>query len=266
MSRPMRLLLAAISVIAVGIGVGVLHQGPADAAHGQYGYYYFYGTAGQTLDSEGTRARLSIAAPRVGERGHHSLAQLSVSDSGSHRQVIEVGWMVDESLYGEAGPHFFVHRWVDGAYLENGEHCYNRCGFVPLADSTVRAGGSLTAGGSAVFTIRHFAQPAGWWIGYDGQWVGHYPDSLWNGTFTQGGRNQWFGEVSAESTTPGCTQMGTGVAASSSGAATITGITNFVGNASEAADISVSASDPEYYGVHRLGVDGMRYGGTGGCG
>jgi hypothetical protein len=41
--------------------------------------------------------------------------------------IVEVGWTVDDSLNGDYRPHLFVYHWVN-----NGETCYNGCGFVQV--------------------------------------------------------------------------------------------------------------------------------------
>ena len=48
-----------------------------------------------------------------------------------------------------------------------------------------------------------------WWIVYDTEWIGYFPDDLWDGNYTRSGLQQFFGEVAASSTKP-CTDMGNG--------------------------------------------------------
>jgi hypothetical protein len=163
---------------------------------------YHYAGAYQYVEAEGTYANLVVGKPRLENEDFHTLAEIAVQ-SADAKQIVEVGWTVDRGVNeGSEEPHLFVYHWVDGK-----ESCYNGCGFVPYSKTAV-PGGKLPTGVSKRFGIQHFN--GAWWIAYDTEWVGYFPDSLWTKTpFTQSGLIQWFGEVAASSSDP-CTQMGAG--------------------------------------------------------
>src|SRR6516162_3792920 len=123
--------------------------------------------------------------------------------SADRMQQVEVGWTVDYNVNGDLLPHLFVYHWVDGA-----QTCYNGCGFVRYSGSVV-PGEVLPAGTRKAFTIMHYQ--GNWWIAYDGNWFGYYPDSLWGNRYTTSGEIDAYGEVSTS--VPdylSCTEMGNG--------------------------------------------------------
>jgi hypothetical protein len=214
--------------------------------------HYFYGSGSQFVTTGGTYANVVIGTPDLAATDYHSLAELAVQ-SADGRQIVEVGWTVDRAVNGDEEPHLFVYHWVDRE-----ESCYNGCGFVPYSATAV-PGLTLPSGVSKLFGIQYFN--GAWWIAYDSEWVGYFPGTLWNNTFTHGGLVQWFGEVAASSTAP-CTEMGNGIDSSSSSAARV-GSISLLGTLLGVTS-SVGASN-SIYTVNKLSERTFRYGGPGAC-
>jgi hypothetical protein len=62
-------------------------------------------------------------------------------------------------------------------------------------------------GTASQYMIRY--QQGNWWIGYQGEWIGYFPGSLWTVSFTSTGIIQWFGELAAaRSATPPQSSIG----------------------------------------------------------
>jgi hypothetical protein len=162
---------------------------------------YLYTKGKQYSTQTSAASNLTVAAPKVGSADWHSLAEVAL-ETADEQQIVEVGWNVDQTTNGDLQTHLFVYHWTDGV-----QGCYNGCGFVPYGDATVTAGATLATGVIKPFGIQHFN--GSWWIAYDSEFIGSFPDSVWNGKFTQAGLIQVFGEVAASSLTP-CTEMGNG--------------------------------------------------------
>ena len=213
---------------------------------------YQYGSGYQYATAQGASGFFRVAQPSLAAADSHTLAELAVQ-SADGLQIVEIGWTVDRSLYGDALPRLFVFHWIDGIAT-----CYNACGFVPY-DAAARPGIALANGSTPKFTIQHYQ--GNWWIGLNSLWVGYYPDSRWGGRYTQSGLTQWFGEVAAGSATP-CTDMGTGAFASSVSAATITNLAFISGPAT---NVTTFQTHPAHYTASRTTANSIRYGGPGAC-
>jgi len=164
---------------------------------------FLYATGKQTAVTDGVSATFTINNPKVGDDDWHSLAEIAVQ-SEDESQIVEVGWTVDRATFGDDQTHLFVYHWVDGL-----ESCYN-CDFVPYSKASIKPGAVLAENQipGKLFAIQR--NNNAWWIAYDTEWIGSFPDSLWDGKFTQSGVVQVFGEVAAGSKKP-CTQMGNGI-------------------------------------------------------
>ncbi len=249
---------------------------PAPPAVPGHSAVYFYAQASQKVVAEGTYATMTIGKPTVGTGAYHSLAEIAVQTEYDNRKVehaVEVGWTVDPGLFKDDEPHLFVYHWVNGK-----PSCYNTCGFVPFdpppepgptagpttapgpALTSIRPGAVLPEGEAKVFGIQHFKER--WWISYDGKWIGYFPDSLWKGLrFYESEVVQWWGEVAAVSADEPCAEMGTGVAASETGAAEIRRIRLIGGPA-----VNIAAGTRgDFYSVKQVGKDAIRIGGKGPC-
>jgi hypothetical protein len=206
-------------------------------------------------NTQGTSAYLTINSPVVQQvGGYHSLAELS-DRSGDLQQIVEVGWIKN---YNDSGPSLFVYHWVNGA-----TSCYNGCGFVQYSGTTL-AGMPLPAdGGERGFWILHFE--GNWWILYNNDWFGYFPDSLWNNAFTQVGRADWFGEVSMPGTiNQPCAQMGDGQWGSSFNGANFSSTLDFQDYSTySGATLTGFQSDPSFYNVAPFSATMFYFGGPG---
>jgi Neprosin len=165
---------------------------------------FFYAVGSQIGSSDGAYANLEISV-----------------QSADGQQIVEVGWTVDRTVNGDDDPHLFVYHWVDRV-----PSCYNACGWVQYSKTTT-PGDTMPKDVTRRFGIQH--ANGGWWVAYDTEWIGYFPDALWNGTYTRSGVQQFFGEVASSSTKP-CSQMGNGLDANrEAGAARIGSVTQLNG-------------------------------------
>jgi len=153
---------------------------------------YYYAGAYQFVISQGSSAFLTQHLPWLMPTDAHSLAEMAVQ-STDRRQIVEVGWIADRFGYGDENLHLFVYHWVNGV-----ETCYNGCGWVQ-SSATRFPGMRLKNDGLASQYMIHY-RDGNWWIGYQGEWIGYFPGSLWSGTYTSSGLIQWFGELAADPT------------------------------------------------------------------
>jgi neprosin-like protein len=217
------------------------------------GWYYTLGGTQRTV-ADGAQALLSVGWPVVAPEASHSLAAIAVR-SADGLDNVQIGWTVDKLLNGDDQPRLFVIHRSGGV-----DACYNdiECGFEPYAPSTVRVRALMPAGEVKRFIIQHSGDR--WWVGYDTQWVGSFPDTLWSGGFVQAAAVQYFGEVSGESD-PHCSEMGTGWTADNVRSARISGITLINGTA---ATLTVDRPDKPYT-ISQLSATAFRYGGRDTC-
>jgi hypothetical protein len=213
---------------------------------------YLYSVGKQTATVDGVAAQLTVAKPTVADADWHSLAEIAVQ-SADGQQVVEVGWTVDRNTNGDSDTHLFVYHWVNGKPT-----CYNACDFVPYSGATVKAGATLAVDVTKPFGIQYSS--GNWWIAYDSEWIGSFPDKIWGGTFTKGGIVQVFGEVAASSTKP-CTQMGNGKTPDNTAAARIGSVT-YVNGPTVALSVAPTTS---MYSTTQLTDRTFRYGGPGAC-
>jgi hypothetical protein len=228
-------------------GVGAL----AEPVPGLSSVNYFYSSAYQFAETDGSYANLVISKPQLAQEDYHTLAEIAVQ-SADGRQIVEVGWTVDRAVNGDDDPHLFVYHWVDRT-----ESCYNGCGFVPYS-RIAWPGMTLPLDVSKRFGIQYYN--GAWWIAYDTEWLGYFPVSLWGGTFTRSGLVQWFGEVAASNIAP-CTDMGNGRSADDPYAARIGSVSLLNGPEPNIALKALSI----YYNAQALSTRTMRYGGPGAC-
>jgi len=221
---------------------------------------YFYSGAYQYATADGMAASLTEPRPVVAPHDFHSLGELA-AESINGLQIVEVGYTVDRAVNGDGNPHLFVYHWVNGLPT-----CYNGCGWVQV--STQRYPGMAVAGAGATapqsYRIKHTA--GAWWVGYQGEWIGYFPDALWTrkgATFTSAGLFQWFGEVAATTPMP-CTDMGAALFSNTPSAARMSNLGLFIGSSTIPAlvnrDLDTNAT---YYTGTIAGGSDMRYGGPG---
>ncbi|MCW2768498.1 MAG: hypothetical protein JWO11_4457 [Nocardioides sp.] len=236
-------------VVATACVVGI--ASPAQAA-----LTYFYSGFKMTAVTNGVAGNLTVANPIPAAGDFHSLAEFAVSTT-NQQQVIEVGWTVDPTTFGDNNTHLFVGRWLNGVFGG-----YNSGGWVDYAANPVNAGANITGavgGPSIPFGILHSG--TSWWLYYNSVAIGSYPDSVWGGTFTAGGLNQAFGEVAANVAAP-CTDMGNGAFASATTGATFGSVSNQGGPTFSGTPF---ASNAAYYNNYLASTRTLRYGGPGAC-
>jgi hypothetical protein len=223
---------------------------------GNFTYYYAGGR--QYVSAAGMSATLSQNQPVVNQSvgtQNHSLMELA-AQSADGRQIVEVGWIVDQILNGDSLPHLFVYHWVSGQ-----TSCYNGCGFVRTS-GTIAPGSAVAPGSSANYGINYSG--GNWNITYNGATIGYYPGSLWNGTYTQIGYAQVFGEVEiTNSSTTKCIQMGNGLGGADPGSASISNYT-LLGSTTVPA-LSPFATSGSTFGYGYAGPTGLHLGGPGLC-
>jgi hypothetical protein len=216
---------------------------------------YFYNAGSQAAETDGYYATAIIGKPTLATADYHTLAELALQ-SADGQQIVEVGWNVDRVVNGDDDPHLFVYHWVNHT-----PSCYNGCGFVQYS-TTVTPGATLANGAAKKFGIQYFS--GAWWIAYDSEWIGYFPETLWTSqgvpSFNRSGLIQTFGEVAASSATP-CSQMGKGLLGINLSAAMLSSVSYLNGP-----PVSLTVwSSSTYYTPLALSARTFRYGGPGAC-
>jgi hypothetical protein len=213
---------------------------------------YMWSGTKQYAATDGVSAKLTIGKPTLADGDWHTLGEVAVQ-SADEQQIVEVGWTVDRQMHGDDDPHLFVYHWVNGK-----ETCYNGCGFMLAKGASIQPGSTLAQGTAKDFGIQHLG--GYWWIAYDSEWIGGFPDSTWKGGFTRSGLVQFFGEVASSSTKP-CTQMGTGITPDTTGSARMYNIAYVNGPDMNLRLLNTS----DVYAVAQTSNTSIRYGGPGAC-
>ncbi|MEV4639528.1 neprosin family prolyl endopeptidase [Actinoplanes sp. NPDC049548] len=215
--------------------------------------FYHYAGGRQIGDTDGSWANLSIAKPELATADAHTLTEIALQSADS-KQIVEVGWNVDRKVNGDDDPHLFVYYWKDKK-----KSCYNSCGFEPYSEASIKPGDTLPIGVQKRFGVKHSG--GAWWIAYDSEWVGSFPDSLWGGTYTRAGLTQWFGEVAAATATT-CTDMGKGLAVTD-GTASRIGTISMTNGPDPVSAEKFDSTTPASYDSKILSPTTIRYGGPG---
>ncbi|WP_051808271.1 neprosin family prolyl endopeptidase [Actinoplanes subtropicus] len=238
------------------------------------GNYYSYNDGLQDVVGTGVWANVYIAQPTVDAQDAHSLGEIAViKKSNDLRQMIEVGWTVDNFVWGDGLPHLFVYHWVNGVAT-----CYNGCGWVAADSATVKVGDVLPALTAKKFEIHYNADDANgpnWGVYYDGALIGWFPATLWTGAspavtdFTSTDQVQVFGEVASATEKP-CTDMGTGTPGSKAALpAAYFGSATLINGASATSLTSLvqpATASPDYYSMYMAPSNRtFFYGGPGYC-
>lgn len=198
-----------------GFGKSVPPQVPTPTSARRIGGPFFkYATGKQTLTtpSDGAVATYTISKPYINPTyDYHTLAELAVQ-SYDENNMVEVGWTRDQGTYGDNNVHLFVFAWKNGASL-----CYDGCGYVDYAaNTTTYAGMSLESVLQTEKTFGIVRTTNEWWISFDGNYIGYFPDSVWTGAvppvtnFKKAYLVQAFGEIAAGTDTASCADMGLG--------------------------------------------------------
>lgn len=184
-----------------------------------------YANAYRWVNNIGSSAYFNIWAPYVQtSTNEFSLSQLWVTGGKrDNLQTAETGWHVFPYIYGgDTQPHLFIY-YTTHNYNPSYPGCYNLLcqGFVQT-NSNVILGSAIspvsTIGGNQYDIQLMYYRDAGgshdWWFQVEGQWVGYYPNSLFNsqGIASQSNAIDYGGEI-VNTDTGGLhttTQMGSG--------------------------------------------------------
>ncbi|RZC53250.1 hypothetical protein C5167_012096 [Papaver somniferum] len=164
---------------------------------------------------QGAQATINIWKPLIEQPQEFSASQIWIS--ADNKEVIETGWDVHKSLYGDELPRIFVH-WTADHYNSTG--CYNiQCpGFVQTT-SKISLGSSFDkisifhgTQSSADFVMFKDKSTGNWWVQVQGVDVGYWPHFLFKQLSTKATRIDFGGQIA--NTKPNMrhtkTQMGSG--------------------------------------------------------
>jgi Neprosin len=215
---------------------------------------YLYSVGSQAAETDGIYANLTVAKPTLAKADYHTLTEIALQ-SADGQQIVEVGWTVDRVVNGDDDPHLFVFHWVNRKAT-----CYNGCGFVSYSKN-VTAGATLSYDVTKKFGIQYFN--GAWWIAYDTEWIGFFPEALWNAEgvkFNRSGLVQVFGEVASTTAKP-CSEMGNGQTPDKTTAAKAASI-SFLNGPPEQMNVRATS---DIYSVNPLSARTFRFGGPGAC-
>jgi hypothetical protein len=243
---------------AVAIPVRAHEDGAGRAASAAVsGNYYYAGVIKPTGNSKrGVGGILSIDNPALYVPGDMATGEISIVQ-GANKSLVETGYR----KFMTAGPTLMIGHWVNKKFERDDDFVYTHQTYVegmPL-DGYV--------GTQRQFLILYASNK--WWVWFNDDWVGYFPDSIWAADpFTQGDNGHWYGEVySSGLTTTGYPEsdMGNGLRGGSNpSAANIDRMCLYndlscglISNGLR----SVTASS--LYSLHYAGAAFMRYGGPG---
>jgi hypothetical protein len=168
---------------------------------------FYYGSAGLTRSADGGGMTFSVDRPvyvNTGGEGH-TLNEISVQGGANNGNIVELGWTVSTDQNGDADPHIFVFHWLNWAPT-----CYNGCGWQQVSN-TYYPGQNIAGLVGYEIYVGYVFYGGNWWAWFNGQWLGYFPGTLWQGAFSKAAVIQWFGEVATNNGVPPKTQMGDGV-------------------------------------------------------
>jgi hypothetical protein len=160
---------------------------------------YFHAIDNQNTKAYGCDFFVNVWDPQIdlpsSPGDDHSIMQVWLQNYDKPQlQSIEGGWTVDQDLNGDLKPHLFIYYTTNG-YTADGNNLggYNRMydGYVQYS-STVFPGSLLAPSsvyGGPQYDIsmkfQLYREPTNgelnWWIAVQGEWMGYYPASLFNG-------------------------------------------------------------------------------------
>jgi len=183
---------------------------PADPSGCQgvayYGACFYYGAAIDPRKGGGGGMTFAIERPAYDGTGGagHTLDEIAVQGGPAGGDIVELGWNVSTSQYGDAEPHLFVFHWKGWDPT-----CYDGCGWQQVSPIYFPGMSLASIAGRSVYGGWMHYQ-GNWWAWFDGNWIGYFPDSEWNGQFAESSLVQWFGEVASANGVPPRTDMGSG--------------------------------------------------------
>src|SRR5437762_1721888 len=224
-----------------------------------YGSCYYYGPAAFSRVSDGGGMNMTIERPSF-SGGGHSLDEIAVQGGSGDGNIIELGWNLSQSQYGDSNPHLFIFHWINW-----GPTCYDACGWVQYS-ATYFPGMNLTPIAGRTVYIGYVFYEGNWWAWFDNQWLGYFPGSIWSGAYTQNDMIQWFGEVATDNGVPPNVDMGNGRRPTDTAAAK----NSTLCDVDAAAWVcwyrdmqSLGPNYPPYFDIRRTGFGETRFGGPG---
>jgi len=195
--------LALVSLLAIVLGIA----SPAQASPFN-GSGYYYGSASQTISGDsnsdgitdyavGLGANFLVSKPYVPTTSYnshtdHSLASITVMNTTSWTEAVEVGWDVDYGQYGDSEPHLFACAFTGGNI--SGNNCYSGgTNYHDNGSNSTNLGAALTSdiGTAKAISVYYSAgscgaASSGWFIYYNSVNVGCYDPSAFAAGFDKG--------------------------------------------------------------------------------
>ena len=223
---------------------------------------YYYGSAGLIRAADGGGMTTSVNRPAYSNSGGagHTLDEIAVQGGASNGNIVELGWLVSSDQYTDDDPHIFVFHWKNW-----NETCYDGCGWQQYSN-TYFPGQNINALNGREVYIGYVFYRGNWWAWFDNQWLGYFPGTEWNNSYTKAALLQWFGEVASQNGVPPKTQMGDGVlppAASAAHMFTLCDVDAKAWVCWYRDRQSLVATVPHYYDIQRVAFGDTRYGGPG---
>jgi len=172
--------------------------------------YHLVAMAQQKINSNGGHSIINLWKPQVkGEEddNNFSLSQAWYSagfidqNDISNLQTVECGWIVNPGLYNDDEAHLFIFYTPDG--YENGAWDLTKENtFVQIspyiAPGMILSPSSVTSGQQYAFELTVLHDGERWWIYYNREAMGFYPDNLFNdGQLTKNATYVTFGGESS---------------------------------------------------------------------
>ena len=220
--------------------------------------YHYASAYTQLLAPEAPAAGVaaSFTVHRPGDvrrnRREHSLAEIAVHSSATHRSYVEAGWQV----FRGGPPRLFVFRWDRGD-----PKCYDfGCGFHDRGPGK-RPGSKLKVGSAISLAWVHINGK--WWLYTDGERSGFYRDRLWHGGFPAASFASVYGEVRVNPKHRFCADMGNGLPAADPSSAAIFDVGFFGGPPVTLSESFVDTASN--YTLQFTAANAFHYGGPGPC-
>ncbi len=230
-----------------------------DVAYQRYGACYDYAGASVHTSNLGGTVSFPVERPTLAWNGYHTLMEMAVfnrTPAGIDEDTAEIGWIITPSKPGKPPvPHLFIYHFVNTEGT-----CYNDCGFVSTSQK-IKPGMALRPGTDVTWTVREIR--GNWTFFFDGIKFGYIPESAYKGTFNRASDVEVYGEIAGAGVRPGCSQMGTGLFGTQSGAAKVGGFSLFGASATPRL-VPYYPTDPAAWNS-ATPAQLQRLGGPGGC-
>lgn len=223
--------------------------------------YYYVGSK-QIVNASGASLYMTQEDPKLnGIKGtnDHSLMEIAAENLNGEN-FVETGWIVDSTDFNDTLPHLFVSRTVNGVFCFELNFYGTNCGFVQVSSGN-KPEEKVSIGTTDKYEI-NFTDNR-WYIYYNGDTLGYYPESIWSGNYTQASYFNIFGEVEIANGDSKCIQMGNGIYGSSTGSAQLSDFTILGTSAKPNLIPYQTVSSPYDYGG--VSPNGLSLGGPGSC-